>query len=210
MGPKIAFGHFLPLLRYNLHYFTLKRFCMRFSTFIIPILSFTLLIQGCGNDSSEETMVSTAEYTIMDTQGKSYSVEKRGGNFTLDAGKEKVVLFDIFATWCPPCRAEVQHLGNLQKKYGDKLIVMGLTIEEDKSNAELEAFRKKYKGGDYLIANKADNQKLSRAIASTIGVGQQFPIPLMVLYKNGQYVTHYSGATLEEIMDHDIAQALEK
>jgi thiol-disulfide isomerase/thioredoxin len=181
---------------------------MRFSTLLIPLLTITLLFQGCGEESGDEAMVSTAEFTLMDTQGKNYTVEKRGTNFTLDAGEDKVVLFDIFATWCPPCQASVRHLGNLQKKYGDDLIVMGITIEEDKSNAELEAFREKYKGGEYLIANKAGNQELARAIASTIGVGQQFPIPLMVLYKNGEYVTHYAGATHEEIIDHDIAQAL--
>jgi thiol-disulfide isomerase/thioredoxin len=183
---------------------------MRFSTLLIPLLSITLLFQGCGEETANEAMVSTAEFTLMDTQGKSYRVEKKGANFTLDAGDDKVVLFDIFATWCPPCQAEVKHLGNLQKKYGDDLIIMGITIEEDKSNAELEAFREKFKGGDYLIANKADNQNLARSIASTIGVGQQFPIPLMVLYHKGEYVTHYAGATQEEIIDHDIAQALGK
>ncbi|MDP2850370.1 MAG: TlpA disulfide reductase family protein [Sulfuricurvum sp.] len=183
---------------------------MRFSTLLIPLLSLTLLFQGCSEESENEAMVSTANFTLMDTQGKSYSVEKKGTNFTLDAGDDKVVLFDIFATWCPPCQAEVMHLGNLQKKYGDDLIIMGVTIEEDKSNAELEAFREKFKGGDYLIANKADNQALARSIASTIGVGQQFPIPLMVLYHNGEYVTHYAGATQEEIIDRDIALALGK
>lgn len=183
---------------------------MRFSTLVIPLLSLTLLFHGCSEESSDEAMVSTAEFTLMDTQGKSYTVEKRGTNFTLDAGEDKVVLFDIFATWCPPCQAEVKHLGNLQKKYGEDLIIMGITIEEDKSNADLEAFRTKFLGGDYLISNKADNQELARSIASTIGVGQQFPIPLMVLYKNGEYVTHYAGATQEEIIDHDIAAALGK
>jgi thiol-disulfide isomerase/thioredoxin len=184
---------------------------MRFSTFLIPLLTLAIAFQGCNKkESSEEALVSTAEFTLMDTQGKSYTVEKRGTNFALDAGKDKVVLFDIFATWCPPCRAEAQHLGNLQKKYGDDLIIMGITIEDDKSNADLEGFREKYRAGNYLISNKADNQGLSRAIASTIGVGQQFPIPLMVLYKNGEYVTHYEGATQEEIIDHDIAQALGK
>lgn len=181
---------------------------MRFSTLLIPLLSVMFLFQGCSEESTDEGMVSTAEFTLMDTEGKNYTVEKRGTNFTLEGGSDKVVLFDIFATWCPPCQAEVKHLGNLQKKYGEDLIIMGITIEEDKSNAELEAFREKYKGGEYLISNKADNQELSRAIASTIGVGQQFPIPLMVLYKNGTYVTHYAGATQEEIIDHDIAQAL--
>lgn len=183
---------------------------MRFSTLLIPLVALSLIFQGCGEESSEEAMVSTATFTLMDTQGKSYVVDKKGTNFTLDAGEDKVVLFDIFATWCPPCQAEVKHLGNLQKKYGEDLIIMGITIEEDKSNAELEAFREKFHGGDYLISNKADNQALARSIASTIGVGQQFPIPLMVLYKNGEYVTHYAGATQEEIIDHDIATALGK
>ncbi|MDD2779934.1 TlpA disulfide reductase family protein [Sulfuricurvum sp.] len=183
---------------------------MRFSTLLIPLLSLTLLFQGCGEESSDEAMVSTANFALMDTQGKSYNVEKKGTNFTLDVGEDKVVLFDIFATWCPPCQAEAKHLGNLQKKYGEDLIIMGITIEEDKSNADLDAFREKNKGGDYLISNKADNKELARAIASTIGVGQQFPIPLMVLYKNGEYVTHYAGATHEEIIDHDIATALGK
>lgn len=182
---------------------------MRFSTLIIPLISMALLFSGCGEKSSDETLVSTAEFKLLDTNGKSYSVEKRGANFTLDAGEDKVVLFDIFATWCPPCRAEVRHLGNLQKKYGEDLIIMGLTIEDDVSNDDLEKFKQKY-GGQYLVSNKADNQALARAIASTIGVGQQFPIPLMVLYKNGQYVTHYTGATPEEMIDSDISQALGK
>ena len=136
-------------------------------------------------------------------------LKKEEANFTLDEGKDKVVLFDVFATWCPPCRAEARHLGNLQKKYGDDLIIMGLTIEDDVSNNDLEKFKETY-GGQYLISNKAQNQDLARAIASTIGVGQQFPIPLMILYKNGQYVTHYLGATPEEMIDADIAQALGK
>lgn len=182
---------------------------MRLSTLFIPLISLTLLISGCGEESSDEALVSTAKFQLLDTNSKSYTVEKRGTNFTLDIGDDKVVLFDIFATWCPPCRAEVRHLGNLQKKYGDDLIIMGLTIEDDVSNDDLEKFKQKYKG-EYLISNKADNQPLARAIASTIGVGQQFPIPLMVLYKNGQYVTHYSGATPEEMIDSDIAQALGK
>jgi thiol-disulfide isomerase/thioredoxin len=175
----------------------------------IPLLTITFLFTGCGEKSGEESMVSTATFNLLDTEGKSYNVEKRGANFALDAGKDKVVLFDIFATWCPPCRAEVKHLGNLQKKYGDDLIIMGITIEDDVSNDELEKFKQKY-GGEYRISNKGQNQDLSRTIASTIGVGQQFPIPLMVMYKNGQYVTHYEGATPEEMIDSDIAQALGK
>jgi thiol-disulfide isomerase/thioredoxin len=181
---------------------------MQLSTLFIPLLSLFLL-SGCGEEDASEALVSTASFSLLDTNGESYTVEKRGTNFTLDAGEDKMVLFDIFATWCPPCRAEAKHLSALQKKYGDDLIVIGLTIEDDVSNDELEKWKQKY-GGEYLISNKADNESLSRSIASTIGVGQQFPIPLMILYKNGKYVTHYAGATPQEMIDSDISQALGK
>jgi thiol-disulfide isomerase/thioredoxin len=115
---------------------------MRLATLFISLVSIALLFNGCDKKSSEESLVSTATFNLLDTNGKSYVVEKRGTNFTLDEGKDKVVLFDIFATWCPPCRAEVRHLGNLQKKYGDDLIVMGITIEDDVSNHDLETFKK--------------------------------------------------------------------
>ena len=68
--------------------------------------------------------------------------------------------------------------------------------------------RKNEYGADYTITNGLDNIKLSRIIASSIHVGQKFPIPLMVMYKDGKYVTHYVGAIPEEMIESDINQAL--
>ena len=43
--------------------------------------------------------------------------------------KGKFVLIDFWATWCPPCRKAIPELNGLQKKFGDKLVVIGLSDE---------------------------------------------------------------------------------
>jgi thiol-disulfide isomerase/thioredoxin len=42
----------------------------------------------------------------------------------------KVVLVNFWATWCPPCRAEIPDLITLQNKYKDKLVVLGISEDD--------------------------------------------------------------------------------
>jgi thiol-disulfide isomerase/thioredoxin len=42
----------------------------------------------------------------------------------------KVVLVNFWATWCPPCRAEIPDLIALQNKYRDKLVVLGISEDD--------------------------------------------------------------------------------
>ena len=44
------------------------------------------------------------------------------------AGKGKVVVVDFWASWCPPCRAEIPKLQALKAKYGDKFDVLGVAV----------------------------------------------------------------------------------
>ena len=43
-------------------------------------------------------------------------------------GKGKVTLVDFWASWCPPCRAEIPKLQALKSKYGDKFDVVGIAV----------------------------------------------------------------------------------
>jgi thiol-disulfide isomerase/thioredoxin len=43
----------------------------------------------------------------------------------------KVVILDFWATWCPPCKAEIPGFVELQKQYGEKgLVVIGVSLDE--------------------------------------------------------------------------------
>lgn len=51
-------------------------------------------------------------------------------NVVLEANKGKVVIVDLWATWCPPCRAEIPGFINLYNKYKDKgLEIIGIVFE---------------------------------------------------------------------------------
>ena len=45
--------------------------------------------------------------------------------------KGKVVIVNFWATWCPPCRAEIPDLVKLQEKYKDKLQIIGISDDDD-------------------------------------------------------------------------------
>ncbi len=46
----------------------------------------------------------------------------------------RVVLVELWATWCPPCRGTLGWLGTLKQRFGDRLAVVAISVEspEDK------------------------------------------------------------------------------
>ncbi|HWK08882.1 MAG TPA: TlpA disulfide reductase family protein, partial [Vicinamibacterales bacterium] len=66
-----------------------------------------------------------ADFSLRDLDGHQISSAGWAG---------KVVLVNFWATWCPPCRAEVPELVALQQKYRDQLQIIG--ISEDESSPE--------------------------------------------------------------------------
>lgn len=46
--------------------------------------------------------------------------------------KGKVVVVNFWATWCPPCRAEIPELIELRKKFSDdELVMIGVSVDAD-------------------------------------------------------------------------------
>ena len=65
-------------------------------------------------------------FTVRDLDGRELSSASLRG---------KVVILNFWATWCPPCRAEIPDLVALQEKYRDHLVVIG--VSEDEAGPEI-------------------------------------------------------------------------
>ncbi len=179
---------------------------------LVCSLATILLLFGCSkkknDNNSEETSnikmekKSSNEVSLHTVDGKTLILIKNGKNIKIKGVKDKVILLDFFATWCPPCKAEIPHLINLQKKYKDKLMIVSILLENDKPDSEIKSFIK-YNGINYIVTNDQNNYKLSSML------GEIQSIPFMILYdKNGDVITHYLGAIPEEMINSDIKKAI--
>ncbi len=180
---------------------------------IFLLLSTTFFL-ACSKDTND--ILSSNEHVLTSLKGKQIVVKQDGDGFYLEGDKDKLVIFDIFATWCPPCQASASHLSALQDKYKDDIVIIGVTIEQPERNAKgalindkLNKFRLKY-NARYTMVNSDENSGLSDAITKSLKMGPRYPIPLMAMYKNGKYINHYVGAIQEEFVESDIKKALNK
>ena len=72
-------------------------------------------------DEEDQNEVTPFEYVVVDLQGNSQNIS---------VGKGKVTFVSYWATWCPPCIAELPGIQDLYKDYGDKVNFILLTQEE--------------------------------------------------------------------------------
>jgi len=141
------------------------------------------------------------------TKAPNFSLPKLDGKtFTLaDSFKKpgKVVLLDIWATWCGPCRAEIPYIIKLQKKYAGKgVVIVGVAIDDSKD--DVKSFVKDEKV-NYTIVHDPK--------AKSVGKSYQVEgIPATyIIDKKGviRYVhSGFSGAEDAASMDKEIASLL--
>lgn len=124
--------------------------------------------------------------------------------------KQPIVMIAFFATWCPPCRGQIPHLSNLQKKFQKHLFILSTLVHDDASDEKLKKFIIAQKARFFIASEEKENLEFAHFITPKLGLTKDFPLPLMILFVNGKYFTHYEGMMPEEMIESDIKQVLKK
>lgn len=103
-----------------------------------------------------------------------YTVTTRDGTpLTADRLRGTVVMVNVWATWCPPCRAEMPALQQLAEQYADRgLVVLGLSVDRGAASA-VDAFLTA-RGITYPVAIVGDD------VIAAFGGVQGYPTSFLV------------------------------
>src|SRR3990170_3643298 len=122
-------------------------------------------------------------------------------NTFLESSKGKVVILDLWATWCPPCRKEIPGFINLYKKYKDKgLEIIGVAFDENGQEV-VPPFIKKM-GINYPVY--LDGGDIAEAYNLQA-------YPTTVIYgKDGKVANKHIGFVSEKEFENEIGELLKK
>jgi thiol-disulfide isomerase/thioredoxin len=67
-------------------------------------------------------------------------LDANGKTVTLAAFKGKPVIVNLWATWCAPCRKEMPSLAKLQAAYGDKVLIVPVSMDKATDREKARAF----------------------------------------------------------------------
>lgn len=122
-----------------------------------------------------------------------------GTTVQLSALKGKVVLLDFWATWCPPCRAEIPHFIALQNAYNPKgLETIGLSLDQE-GEGVVRSFAQEH-GVNYRLAMASPD--LPQKYGGIRGIPTTFLID-----KRGRIAKRYVGYQDKQVFETQI-QAL--
>lgn len=117
-----------------------------------------------------------AEVTFMDGKGKTVVLASLNG---------KVVFINFWATWCPPCLAELPSINELHNQLNDNKNIVFLIVDADNNLKKSLPFMAShyYNLPVYTTVTSVPKQMMGNSIPTTV-----------ILNKKGQIVFHHEGA----------------
>ena len=160
---------------------------------LVLLCAFALVFLGCSKNESESYSLGEyapfkdgEEISLKSVSGASVSLVRTDKGFVLK-GSDKIVMLDIFGTFCEPCKAEAPHLMDYQLNHDDFMLIGLITFEQISDKDVIEKFIKPF-NAYYFIANEGEkNERLISQVLADIGYDSALSLPFKVVLKGGKY-----------------------
>ncbi|HPM43346.1 MAG TPA: TlpA disulfide reductase family protein [Candidatus Omnitrophota bacterium] len=156
---------------------------------VIVIVTMLFFLGAC-QGRAMEIGATAADFSIGDIDYNKFSLAEYKG---------KVIILNFFATWCPPCRAEIPDFIDLQTEYAPKGVTfIGVSNE---GVGLLRGFGAKM-GINYPLLSDTEKKAMTRygpirGVPTTYIIGKDFKIARV-----------YIGARSREVIEKDIKDLL--
>ena len=141
------------------------------------VLLFLTGLFSCSSKSEDKNLATSK--TLSNFHNNSFTFEdlKR----ELHTTDKKVVIINFWATWCGECRNEIPDLVQFYDEYKDKVLLIGLSLDESPDNVKKFMKLSKVNFPVYIAGKKLVQHLMINAI------------PVTYLFKNGKYINYHMG-----------------
>ena len=151
------------------------------------------------NTQPDRELIPAIDFTLTDQYGNTHKLSDYKG---------KTVFLNFWATWCPPCRAEMPDIQKLYEEYqdagDDSVVILGVAAPNyggEKSEEEITAFLEE-NGYTYpVVMDEGGEMFMQYGVFS-------YPTTFMI-NEDGNVYGYASGQLTEDIMRDIIRQTVE-
>lgn len=146
---------------------------------------------------SEDSEMSAIDFTLYDQYGKKHSLADYKG---------KTIFLNFWATWCPPCKAEMPDIQKLYESYGDdgEVAILGVAAPNIGNETDEEGIKTFLKENGYTYPVLMDTEG---ELFMQYGISS-YPTTFMI-DKEGNVFGYVSGQLSEDMMKSIIRQTIE-